>query len=135
MGKLKDMFGGQIKEYSKHRKKKKWEKTEPKFINFDITLKQIKENGLLRYDLMVTNLLDIKDRRSISTKAVETNEKGLITKILCPFCGKELKLNRHWHAYFCTNKEKKILEITDIRYDKPKEIKEIKEDEMYSLQL
>ena len=123
MGKLKDMFSTQIKEYGNYEKKLRWEKTKPKFINFDITLQKIKEVGIHEFDIVVTNILDLKDKRKIITKAKETNSKGMITKIICPDCGKELKLNTHWNAYICNGEhEKKIYEIKNIEYKRPKNI-------------
>ena len=101
MGKLKDMFDSQIKGFGKHEKKKRWLKTMPKFINFNITVDQMKEIGISQFELRVTDLLDVEDKRQIFTKAAKVDENGLILNIKCPFCGEELSLNKHWNAYFC----------------------------------
>jgi len=128
MGKLKDMFNTQIKEYGNYEKKKKWKKTVPKFINYDITMYKIKDVGLQKFDVIVTNLLDIKDKRRIITKVKEMDDNGLILSIFCPFCGNTLKLNKHWNAYICCNNNgKHIFEIKDIEYERPKKIVELEE--------
>jgi len=130
MGKIKDMFATQIKEHKNYEKKQRWEKTKPRFIYYDITLQKVNDVGLQELDIVVTDILDINDKRRIITKAKTFDENGLILKITCPICGKDVKLNKHWNAFICdsTEHEKKVYEIKNIEYKVPKKIVEIGEE-------
>jgi len=130
MGKIKDMFATQIKEFGKYEKKKIWLSTEPKFIRYNIGYGQIEEIGLNNFDVSVTNLLNIADKSKIITNVNSIDEKGLILSIKCPVCGKDIELNRHWNAYLCFNSEhgRMIFEISNIEYERPKQIMELEEE-------
>lgn len=132
MGKLKDMFNTQIKEFGQHEKKKGWEKTIPKFINFDIPIDNVNYHGLDAYDLSVTNLLDTKNEKCFLTKAEEIDDNGLILNITCPSCGKNVKLNKHWNAFICScGQDKKVYEISSIESvmsKRPKQVVELEDD-------
>ena len=130
MGKLKDMFATQIREYSNYEKKLRWEQTKPSFINLKTDIKKVNELGIKEFDLVVTNVLNITDKRRIITKVENFDENGLITKIFCPTCGNVLILNRHWNAFICENGHKKeIYEIKDMECKRPKQIMQLIEED------
>ena len=132
MGKLKDMFNTQIKEFSRYEKKKRWEKTIPKFTNFHIPIDNVNYHGLDAYDLSVIDLLDTKNEKCFLTKAKEIDDSGLILNITCPNCGENIGLNKHWNAFICScEQDKKIYEISSIESvmnKRPKQVVELKDD-------
>jgi len=128
MGKLKDMFSSQIREYGRYEKKKKWEQTTPKFINHNITPLDIETIGLSNFKVIVTDILDTEDKRHIFTKVSNVDRGGLILSIKCPFCSNDIVLNKHWNAYMCSNgHSKKIFEIVNIEYTTSMRIKELED--------
>jgi hypothetical protein len=127
MGKLKDMFDGQIKEARNYEKKKIWLRSEPKFINYNITYQQIREIGIDRFNLCVTNLLNIEDKSKITTIIDKVDKKGFITSIKCPVCRETIELNKHWNVYICSNPThgRIVFEISNIECDKPQKVCEL----------
>jgi len=113
-------------------KKERWEQTTPSFRNLNIETHYKNDYDNIR--VSITDLLDIEDTRIIVTKISNISPYGsnyVISNIECPTCRKQIKLNRHWNCYICECPEhdKKIFEIKDVVYPKPKKIIELPSDD------
>ena len=118
------------KDYYLKVRKEKWEKTLPTFRNLDIDISYKNKYDDLK--ISITNILDIEDKRFITTKIKNISSHRsnyIISNIQCPFCGKNIKVNKLWNCYICEcDNDKKIFEITGVLYPKPKHVVELPND-------
>lgn len=105
----------------KMQRRRNYENTLPYLGNFmDLTTRDIERKGLdLENDFVaeVINLLDDNGTKTTSMISVKGKiSKELVTQIVCPICGKPVKINEHWNCFICQNgHEKMIFDIQDIK--------------------
>ena len=100
---LTESFKLQMKAVRHKRKKDAVEQHKPTFKNLGIGYKEKKK--------VIVNVYDVlhDDERGTS-EVTETRSKGsdsVIKTIVCPKCGKQLEMNKHWEAYICECGDKK----------------------------
>jgi len=115
------------KDYHLKVRKAKWEQTLPTFRNLEIDISY--KNNYDDLILSITDILNVEDKRLITTKIKHISQyrsNYIISNIQCPCCGKNIPINKLWNCYICEcDGTKKIFEIKDVWYPKPKQIVEL----------